>query len=249
MVNHYGKFVKSLTELNAPLNKLLRKDEPWNWTEEYQTGFLKIKDALTSTDVLAHYEPNLPLGLACDASSVGVGAVLFHKYPDGSERPIAYASKSLTSAERHYSQIEREALSIIFGVKKYHQFLYGRIFLLLTDHKLLLTIFGQKKGIPQWLLVDSRDGRSSISIYSYKPTKEHGNADCLSRLPQETDPEFETFHAYEPVVNLIQERQLNCLPLSADMVKIETEKDTLLSQVLLKINQGWPKRTSSIFPS
>ena len=250
MVNHYGKFVKSLTELNAPLNKLLRKDEPWNWTEECQTSFLKIKDALTSTDVLAHYDPSLPLGLACDASSVGVGAVLFHKYPDGSERPIAYASKSLTSAEKHYSQIEQEALSIIFGVKKYHQFLYGQTFLLLTDHKPLLTIFGQKKGI--LTMAASRLQRWAIilSAYTYsiayKPTKEHGNADCLSRLPQETDPEFETFHAYEPVVNLIQERKLNCLPLSADMVKKETEKDTLLSQVMLKINQGWPSSSKNL---
>ena len=121
MVNHYGKFVKNLTDLGAPLNKLLRKEEPWSWTNECQTSFLKIKNALTSTDVLAHYDPKLPLGLACDASSVGVGAVLFHKYSDGSERPIAYASKSLTSAEKNYSQIEREALSIIFGVRKFHQ--------------------------------------------------------------------------------------------------------------------------------
>ena len=135
MVNHYGKFVKSLTDLSAPLNKLLRRDEPWNWTDECQTSFLKIKDALTSTDVLAHYDPKLPVGLACDASSIGVGAVLFHKYSDGSERPIAYASKSLTSAEKNYSQIEREALSIIFGVRKFQQFLCGWSFLLLTDHK------------------------------------------------------------------------------------------------------------------
>ena len=153
MVNHYGKFVKNLTDLSAPLNKLLRKEEPWSWTNECQTSFLKVKNALTSTDVLAHYDPKLPLGLACDTSSVGVGAVLFHKYSDGSEQPIAYASKSLTSAEKNYSQIEREALSIIFGVRKFHRFLYGRSFLLLTDHKPLLTVF------PQWLLADSRDGQ------------------------------------------------------------------------------------------
>ena len=140
MVNRYGKFVKSLTDLSAPLNKLLRKDIPWDWTDECQTSFEKIKKALTSTDVLAHYDPNLPIGLARDASSVGVGAVLYHTNPDSSERPIAYASKSLTSAEKNYSQIEQEALSIIFGVKKFHQFLYGRSFLLLTDHKPLLTI-------------------------------------------------------------------------------------------------------------
>lgn len=86
MVNHYGKFVTSLTDLSTPLNKLLRKEELWNWLKECQTSFDKIKQALTSTEILAHYNPNLPLGLACDASSVGVGAVLFL---DGSESPVA----------------------------------------------------------------------------------------------------------------------------------------------------------------
>ena len=173
--------------------------------------------------------------------------MLFHKYSDGSERPIAYASKSLTSAEKNYSQIEREALSIIFGVRKFHQFLYGRSFLLLTDHKPLLTIFGHKKGIP--IMAASRPQRWAIilSAYTYtivyKPTKEHGNANCLSRLPQETDPEFEKFHTYKSVVNLIQETQLKSLPLSADTI---TEKDAILSQVLLKINQGWPNTSKSL---
>ena len=106
MVNYYGKFIKNLTDLCAPLNNLLRKGISWNWTDGCQRNFDKIKEVLTSADVLAHFDPKLPLGLACDTSSIGIGAVLFHFYPDGSERPIAYASKSLTSAEQHYSQIE-----------------------------------------------------------------------------------------------------------------------------------------------
>ena len=81
---------------------------------------------------LAHYDPKLPLGLACDASSVGVGAMFFHKYSDGSERPIAYASKSLTSAEKNYSQ---EVLSIIFGVKNsISSFMGGHFCLQIINH-------------------------------------------------------------------------------------------------------------------
>ena len=191
MVNHYGKFIHFLADLSAPLNNLLRKDTPWQWTEECQQSFEQIKEALTSTKVLAHYDSKLPVGLACDASAVGVGAVLFHRYEDGAERPIAYASKSLTKAEKNYSQIEREALSIIYGVKKFHQYLYGHSFLLLTDHKPLLTIFGEKKGIP--VMAASRLQRWAIIlaaylyIIEYVPTKEHGNADCLSRLPMGND--------------------------------------------------------------
>ena len=191
MVNHYRKFIHFLADLSAPLNNLLRKDTPWQWTEECQQSFEQIKEALTSTKVLAHYDSKLPVGLACDASAVGVGAVLFHRYEDGAERPIAYASKSLTKAEKNYSQIEREALSIIYGVKKFHQYLYGHSFLLLTDHKPLLTIFGEKKGIP--VMAASRLQRWAIILAAYSyiieyvPTKEHGNADCLSRLPMGND--------------------------------------------------------------
>ena len=252
MVNHYGRFIKCLADLSAPLNRLLRKDEPWSWNTECQDSFVKIKEALTTTTVLAHFSPELPLGIACDASAVGIGAVLFHRYPDGSERPIAYASKSLTKAEKNYSQIEREALSIIFGVRKFHQFLYGRSFILVTDHKPLLTIFGPKKGIP--VMSASRLQRWAIilSAYTYsieyKPTRQHGNADCLSRLPLDTDPVFEKYQSLHPVVNVIQQNQLTQLPVSAEEVKNATEKDPVLKQVIARIKGGWPKTQKNLPP-
>jgi len=94
MVNHYGKFIKNLTDPCDPLNKLLRKSITWNWTDQCQQTFTKIKEALISADVLAHFDPSLSLGITCDANIV---AALFHSYPDGSEHPIANASKSLSN--------------------------------------------------------------------------------------------------------------------------------------------------------
>ena len=85
MVNHYGRFIKCLADLSAPLKRLLRKDEPWSWSTECQDSFVKIKEALPTIKVLAHFNPDLLLGLACDASAVGIGAVLFHHYPDRAE--------------------------------------------------------------------------------------------------------------------------------------------------------------------
>ena len=89
------------------------------WTNTEQKASQQIKDVLLSKEVLIHFDPKKQLGLSCDASNVGIGAVLWHRYPDGTERPIANASKTLTKSPQNYSQIHKEALSIIFGLRKF----------------------------------------------------------------------------------------------------------------------------------
>ena len=105
-------------------------------------------------------------------------------YPDGSERPIAYASRTLTTAEKNYPQIEREALSLVYGIRKFHQYLYGGKFVLVTDHKPLTTLLGPKKSIPPLVAARLQRWALLLSAYSYeiewKPTREHANADGLS---------------------------------------------------------------------
>ena len=99
--------------------------------------------------MLIHHNSGKPLVSVCDVSPYGLGAVLSHALPDGSEKPIAYSSRELSSSENNYSQIEKEGLAIIFAIKKFYQYIFGRHVTIVTDHKPLLGILSEEKGILQ----------------------------------------------------------------------------------------------------
>lgn len=103
MANYYNKFIPNLATILNPLNKLLQRDTEFKWTKECNISFNKVKEEITSEKVLAHYNPEQELILATDASPFGLGAILSHRYEDGTERPIAFASRALNKSERHYS--------------------------------------------------------------------------------------------------------------------------------------------------
>ncbi|CAC5420629.1 unnamed protein product [Mytilus coruscus] len=148
MLNYYNRFLPNLSHLLKLLHVLLQKDTKWSWEKEQEKAFIESKQLLKSTSVLVHFDPKKKLILACDASLYGVGAVLSHKMDDGSDKPIAYTSQTLTSAKKNYSVLEKESLAIIFGIKKFHQFLYGHPVTIITDHKLLIGLFREDKPIP-----------------------------------------------------------------------------------------------------
>ena len=95
--------------------------------------------------MLTHYRLELPITLASDATWYGLGCVLSHIIPDRTERPIAFASRTLNSAENGYSQIDKKAMSIVWSVKRLKMYLVGRNFTLITDHRPLLSIFSPTK--------------------------------------------------------------------------------------------------------
>nr|XP_025043376.1 uncharacterized protein K02A2.6-like [Pelodiscus sinensis] len=188
LLNYYGRFISQLATLLKPLHELLGQNKVWKWTDACDVAFNKAKCALLNAEVLTHFDPSLPLQLACDASPYGVGVVLSHVMPSREEKPIAFASRTLSTAETNYAQIEREALGIVFGIQKFHQYLFGRKFTLLTDHRPLTAIFGPHSGIPP--MAASRMQRWALWLSGhtyeirYRKATLHGNADGLSRLQQ-----------------------------------------------------------------
>ncbi|XP_031784109.1 uncharacterized protein K02A2.6-like [Nasonia vitripennis] len=148
MVNYYMKFIPNLSTMLSPIYKLLKKDTPFVWSKECEQSFNEIKRELAADRNLVHYDPDLEVKLTCDASNVGIGSVLSHVLPNREEKPICFASRTLTKSERNYSVIQKEALAIYWSVKKFYQYLIGRPFILESDHKPLLAIFGEKNGLP-----------------------------------------------------------------------------------------------------
>ena len=232
MVNYHGKFILNLSAILHHLNRLLQKGQEFKWTPECENAFQMAKNSRSSTNVLVHYDPKLPLILECDASSYGIGAVISHQFPDGVERPIAYASRSLNNAEKNYSQIEKKGLAIIFGLSKFYMYLHARKLILCTDHKPLLKIFAPDSATP--VLAAARLQRWSLLLASYhyeiryKSSTEIPNADALSRLPLKNQNDS----SVEESIYNVADQQLNRHPVSAKQIARETARDKILSKVL-----------------
>ena len=237
LVNYYRSFLPNLSTVLGPLNELLQGDKTWIWTPQCDKAFLDVKEMMTSEQVLCHYDPNRPVKLACDASPYGLGGVLSHIMDDGTERPIAFASRSLTKAEKGYSQIDKEALALYWGVLKFHTYLYGRRFTLVTDHKPLVSILNPNTGIPA--MTAARLQRYALYLaghtydIEYRNTKQHCNADGLSRLPLTTSVDD-----YTDTASVYYTSQMEQLPVTSTQIRNETRRDPILSHVLESVTHG-----------
>ena len=147
MLNYYHRHFQSFSDVLEPLHYLLRKGLKCKQTDKQKILFEKTKNILDGKKLLVHYYPGKFLILACDTSPYGLGAVLSHQMQDGREKPVTFASSTLPKAERNYSQIEKQTLAVVYAVKIFHQYLFGRHFCLYFDHKPLLGLFSETKGI------------------------------------------------------------------------------------------------------
>ena len=177
MVNYFSQFIPNQSEITAPLRNLLKKDVMWIWSYEHTQAVERLKQILSSQPVLKFYDPTKPVKLQVDASKSGLGACVLQ---DG--HPIAYASRSLTQAEEHYAQIEKELLAVVFGCERFNHYVYGRPVDVESDHKPLVSV--NKKPLtkvsPRLQRLLLRLQKYEVNI-TYLPGKYMYVADTLSR--------------------------------------------------------------------
>ena len=234
MVNYLSRYLPHVTTVLQPLQNLLKKEVPWTWSDHHEKAFQETKAMIEANVKLAYYDPKKELVLENDASEYGLGTVMMQE-----GRPVAFASRTLSPAERNYAQIEKEMLAVKFGLEKFHHYTYGRPVTVVTDHKPLVSIRMKPlakapKRLQNMLL--------NTQKYSYelvfKPGTEIPAADAMSRAPlAETGPRNVPVHAVY-AAPFKQER--------LDEIRGATERDAALQELRKIIMAGWPAEKGAL---
>ena len=239
LVNFLNRYTPRLAELCSPLRKLILKDSHYSPGDPEHAAFDAIKAEFKKKIILPYFDRNKETILQTDASKKGFGAVILQE-----EQPIYYASRALTSAEKNYQNLEHEAQAAVWGMEKFHYFLYGRKFILQTDQKPLVSIFRK-----HMIDVSPRIQRITIRAWQYDfvpqhiPGRNNVISDALSRI---TPLEFQDSNAEKDIlaVNFLQYSSIK--EKERDEVLQETNKDKELQSLKRYISTGWPAKRSQI---
>ncbi|PNF18074.1 hypothetical protein B7P43_G03322 [Cryptotermes secundus] len=180
LAGYYRRFLPNFSRIAKPLTELLKKNTPYVWDDKTDKAFNTLKELLITEPLLQYPDFTRPFVLTTDASNEAIGAVL-SQGSIGKDLPIAYASRTLNSAEKNYPTIEKELLAIVWGCKHFRQYLYGRKFTIVTDHRPLTWIFSVKDPSSRLLRWRLRLEEYSYEVI-YKKGSENKNADALSRI-------------------------------------------------------------------
>ena len=246
MANQLSKFAPNLADQTKPLRDLLSSKNQWIWGEPQRQAFSQVKHSLTTTPILALFDPNLMTTVSADASSFGLGAVLLQKQANGETRPVAYISRAMTPTEQRYAQIEKESLALTWASERFEDYLIGLHFTIETDHKPLVSLFGKKLLDELPLRVQRfcmRMMRFNFTIV-HVPGKELSTADALSRAP--VSGFTKTDETFDKEVNAYIQSAINNLPLTErklDEIRSHQKSDRVCKEISTYLQRGWPNKT------
>ena len=240
MSSYYRKFIPNFAKVAEPLHRLTRKDVVFKWSPQCQEAFTTLKRKLTEAPVLAYPAFGQEFVLETDASISGLGAVLSQKQADGKIHPIAYASRSLNTAEKNYGITELETLAVVWAVSHYHSYLYGHDVTVLTDHSAIKSVLGAPtlsgKHARWWTRVYGR-GVKNLKI-QFRSGRENLVADSLSRSPTgipptcgEAESEFQVAHIEaSSITELLEEAPSDVV--SEESLRTEQLKDPFAKRMI-----------------
>ena len=205
LASYYRRFIGGFARIAAPLRELTRKNALFKWTGQCEEAMRTLKVKLTSAPVLVYPTFDKPFTVETDASINGLGAVLQQSQDDGQLHPVAYASRSLTAAERNYSITEMEVLAVVWALTKFHPYIYGQSVTVITDHAAVRAVLEtpnpSAKHARWWTRVYGT-GLKDIRIL-YRPGRLNVAADALSRSPH-LEPPLAGEGEHEAQVSMVQ---------------------------------------------
>ena len=242
MINFLASHIPNMSATTAPLRDLLKTDVHFQWDAQHEAALTKIKEVISSPSVLSYFDPSKTSTIQADASKHGLGACLFQQ-----GKPIAYASRSLTSSESNYAQIEKELLAIVFACEKFHQFIYGFPTKVHSDHKPLEAIYTRPLcSVPprlQRMLLRLQKYDLSVKYVSGKLLHV---ADTLSRA-HATNSSHSSPHDCD--MDLAVHQFVLHLPIAEQQkeeLRTATSTDKVLQQLLQILNVGWPNNMTNV---
>ena len=232
MTNYSSQFIKNYSSKTAKLRELLVEKKKWEWNHEHRACFDELKLSLQGSNVLGCFDVNASTKVIADASPTGLGAMLVQTQRSGKEKVIAHASRSLNSAEKDYSQIERECLAIYFACIRFQMYLLGKEFTIYTDHKPLVSLLNNRKKNSPFRIERMRLKLQGFKFHVVHLPGKLNPSDYASRhpVPGEINDETCISDELKVYVNKII-KEMN-LPISITEIQKEYENDEKVSKIM-----------------
>ena len=232
VVTYLSRFSEALSTKSAPLRTLLKNDVAFTWEVNEQQAFDEIKALISSAPLLKYFNPDLPVEIQIDASSSGLGACLMQ-----GGQPVQYASRALTETEKRYSQIEKEMLSVVFGLTRFHTYTYGRKVTVHNDHKPLAAVLKRPVGENPIRLQRMLCRIMGYDLdFKYIKGKDLLIADALSRSHTINHTHSQSEEEIETIGLVIQDQSVT---RHLNEIAKETAKDKVLQSVIHHISENW----------